>query len=263
MNEGIFVAASGGIKQQRILDVLSNNLANINTPGFKKDQMAFEELMPPFKNLNIPSTNPGKFSIFEFQDKSISYVGISGFSTDFSQGVMTNTGNSFDMAIEGDGFFAVKTGEGVRYTRTGNFTLDDQARMVNKQGQPFLDINNKPIFFPPEAGQITIGNDGLVSFNTEGTSQTIAQLKLVHFSEKSQLIKEGNGLYKLSNPEVVEEFPVNIKVFQGFVEASNVNVIEEMVAMIQSVRLFEAYQKLIQSIDEADNQSVNVIARVA
>jgi len=263
MNEGIFVAASGGIKQQRILDVLSNNLANINTPGFKKDQMAFEELMPPFKNFNIPSTNPGKFSILESQESSISYVGISGFSTDFSQGVMTNTGNSFDMAIEGDGFFAVKTGEGVRYTRTGNFTLDDQARMVNKQGQPFLDINNKPIFFPPEAGQITIGNDGLVSFNTEGTSQTIAQLKLVHFSEKSQLIKEGNGLYKLSNLEVVEEFPVNIKVFQGFVEASNVNVIEEMVAMIQSVRLFEAYQKLIQSIDEADNQSVNVIARVA
>lgn len=263
MNEGIFVAASGGIKQQRILDVLSNNLANINTPGFKKDQMAFEELLPPFKTFNDASITPRKISNLESQENSISYVGISGFSTDFSQGVMTNTGNSFDLAIEGDGFFAVKISEGIRYTRTGSFTLDDQARMVTKQGQPLLDINNKPIFIPPDAGQITIGNDGLVSFDTGGISQTIAQLKLVLFSEKNQLVKEGNGLYKLSNPATVEEFPVNIKIFQGFVEASNVNVIEEMVAMIQSVRLFEAYQKLIQSIDEADNQSVNVIARVA
>ena len=260
MNEGIFVAASGAMKQQRQLEVTSNNLANLNTPGFKKNQMAFEELIPPFKNHR---GSVGNFSKVEPQGNSISYVGISGFRTDFSQGVMTNTGNSFDLALEGDGFFSIATGEGIRYTRSGNFSLDAQGQMVNKQGQPFLDINNKPIFIPPGASLITVGNDGTLSFNTEGSSQTIAQLKLVGFADKSQLIKEGNGLFRISDAAVVEGFSANVKVLQGFVEVSNVNVVEEMVAMIASVRLFEAYQKLIQSIDEADNQSVNNIARVA
>ena len=263
MNEGIFVAASGAMKQQRKLEIASNNLANLNTPGFKKNQMAFEELIPPFHNHRSFGLNVGNSSNIVPPGNSISYVGISGFRTDFSQGVMTNTGNSFDIALEGDGFFAVETSEGIRYTRTGNFNLDDQGQMVNKQGQPFLDINNKPIFIPPDASRITVGSDGTLSFNTGGSSQTIGQLKLVAFADNKQLVKQGNGLFKMSDAAVVEEFSENVKVLQGFVEVSNVNVVAEMIAMIESVRLFEAYQKLIQSIDEADNQSVNNIARVA
>ena len=263
MNEGIFIAASGGIKQQRKMEVLSNNLANVNTPGFKKNGMAFSEVISPFKKDGGSGIITSGFSRPEFSNNDASYVVISGFTTDFSQGVLINTGNSFDLALEGDGLFAVATNEGTRYTRTGNFTLDDQGQIVNKQGQAFLDINNKPIFLPPDAGELTVGDEGTLSFSTDGISQPIGQFKLVRFSDKSQLVKEGNGLFHLSNPGVPEEVPANIKVFQGFVEASNVNVVEEMVAMIESVRTFEAYQKLIQSIDEADNQSVNNIARVA
>ena len=264
MNEGIFIAASGGMKQQRKLEVLSNNLANVNTPGFKKNRMTFTEVISPFKKDSALGIITSGFSRPEFSSNDVSYVAISGFTTDFSQGVLTNTGNSFDLALEGDGFFAVATNEGIRYTRTGNFTLDDQGQIVNKQGQSFLDINDKPIFLPPDASsEITVGDEGTLSFSTEGSSQSIGQFKLVRFSDKSQLVKEGNGLFHLSDPGVVEEVPGNLKILQGFVETSNVNLVEEMVAMIDSVRTFEAYQKLIQSIDEADNQSVNTIARVA
>ena len=263
MNEGIFIAASGGVKQQRKMEVLSNNLANVNTPGFKKDGMAFSEVLSPFNKDSALNIITHAFSRPEFSINDASYVAISGFTTDFSQGVMINTGNSFDLAMEGDGFFAVATKEGIRYTRTGNFALDDQGQVVNKQGQTFLDINNKPIFLPPDAGELIVGNEGTLSISFEGISQPIGQLKLVQFSDKSSLVKEGNGLFRLSDPNVLEEIPSNLKILQGFIEASNVNVVEEMVAMIESVRMFEAYQKLIQSIDEADNQSVNTIARVA
>ena len=152
MNEGIFVAASGGMKQQRKLEVLSNNLANVNTPGFKKDQMAFEEVLPPFNKIMNSGVIQTGYSRSDITSNIASYVAISGFTTDFSQGVMTNTGNSFDLALEGEGFFAVGTEQGIRYTRIGNFTLDEQGQIVNKQGHHFLDITIVQYLFQPRPG---------------------------------------------------------------------------------------------------------------
>ncbi len=265
MQEGLYIAASGGMIQQRKLEVLANNLANINTNGFKQDSLVFHEMLTPFRHDDNFEAVRNELLPPSLSNKTTSYVALTDFATNFKQGGLTTTGNPLDLALEGDGFFAIQTEQGIRYTRKGNFALDDKNRLVNPQGQLLLSRSDQGITIPPNVGDVTVDPEGAVSVSNGTQSIQVGQLKLVQFEDKSTLVKDGSSFFKLKDGVKSPESkapPKNLGVRQGFVESSNVNVVDEMTRMITTSRTFEAFQKVIQSIDSANDQSINSIARV-
>lgn len=262
MHEGIYIAASAGLKQGKKMEVIANNLANVNSTGYKRDRLAFKELMPPFPPDS--GLEAGK-NILLKPDKSnsnVSYVAITDQYTDFTEGAFKQTGGSLDVALNGPGYFSISTSEGVRYTRNGNFRLDTQNRLVNQKGQPVLNEQNQPIVIDAPGADISIDGNGNVSAGTGLINLPIGTIKIVNFENPQSLEKISDGLFFQSNKEAKEK-PVNgTSMKQGFLENSNVSSVEEMTEMLATLRLFETYQKMIQSIDSMDDQSVNNIGRV-
>ena len=263
MMEGLYIAASGGTKQLKKLDVLSNNIANINTQGFKKDMLVYEEKKTPFQQINQNTSDTKMMNPFNGTDPAVSYVQVTQSLTNFEQGSLIKTDNPLDVAIEGKGFFVVNTPEGERYTRNGNFHLDGSGQLVDHKGNMLMTRNEEPILIPFGTKQISINQDGSVFGGVEIDQDPLGQLKIVSFNNLDALKKEGEGFYKITDPSVKEILVNDAKVLQGFTENSNANAIHEMTQMIETVRQLEAYQKIIQSIDEADEQSVNSLGRVA
>jgi flagellar basal-body rod protein FlgG len=263
MMEGLYIAASGGTKQLKKLDILSNNIANINTQGFKKDMLIYEERIPPFQKFFLNGSNTNGLNPHRGSDPAVSYVQVTQSLTDHEQGSLIKTDNPLDVALEGKGFFVVDTQNGERYTRNGNFHLDGSGQLVDQKGNMIMTRSDEPILIPFGTKKISINQQGSIFGGAEIDQESLGQIKIVNFNNLRALKKEGEGLYKISDPSV-KEIPVNdAKVLQGFIENSNASAIHEMTQMIETVRQLEAYQKVIQSIDEADNQSVNSLARVA
>lgn len=262
MHEGLYIAAAGGIKQMKKLDIISNNLANVNDVGFKKDQLVFESLLTPFKEDLSFENSQNAFLSPALSNESAAYVGVSDFSTDHSQGPLTRTENPLNVALDGDGFFTVRTDAGTRYTRKGDFKLDSKNQLVTQSGHAVLDDKGQPMTLDTANGQITIDASGSVSLTGGLGSTPVAKLKVVDFKDKSRLVKEGAGLYRKADPNTEEITPTATTVRQGFLEGSNVNTMADMTNMIQALRSFESYQKVIQTIDRINNESVNTIGRV-
>ncbi|VAX33444.1 Flagellar basal-body rod protein FlgG [hydrothermal vent metagenome] len=263
MHEGIYIAASGAFKQERKLDVIANNLANMGTTGFKRDGMSFREMIPPFtKTANSSASLDPKPTAFQ-PDPKVSYVGIASMYTDASNGTMRQTGNALDLALDGDGYFVIETSEGQRYTRNGNLKLAEDGTLSTHEGFKVLGKNSKPIKIDTKGGQISISPSGAITVGNGQQSTPQGDLQLVSFRDPTKLAKQGNGLYRIEDPSAGKQPIKNVSVQQGFLETSNVNPIEEMTNMIVTMRGFEAYQKIIQSIDEADEQAVNAIGRLA
>ena len=263
MQESLYIAASGGMIQQRKMETLSNNLANVSTTGFKMDSLVFKEILPEFNpNLDFESS---KQALQEprYSNRSVSYAGLTDFATNYSQGGLTSTENPLDLALEGDGFFTVGTEEGPRYTRKGNFHLDESNRIVSASGLPLLDPTGQELVIPPTGGTITIDPQGTVTLGDATSTTTVGQLDLAFFEDKNQLRKDGESLFRQVSGDPPSKPPAGTTVRQGFVESSNVNLVAEMTKMIQTVRTFEAMQKLIQTVDDLNGQSINSIARVA
>ena len=264
MIEGLYIAASGGTKQLKKLDVLSNNIANINTQGFKREMLVYEEKKSPFQQIALSGSNGKNLNPVYGSDSAVSYVQVTQSLTDFTQGSLIKTDNPLDVAIEGEGFFVVNTPAGMRYTRNGNFHLDGLGQLVDKGGNIIMTRSEEPILIPFGTQEISIAQDGLILSSSEDIDQTtLGQLKIVKFNNPQALTKEGGGFYKISDSSVKEILVNDAKVLQGFTETSNANAIHEMTQMIETLRQLEAYQKIIQSIDEADDQSVNSLGRVA
>ena len=262
MQEGIFIAASGMLRQERKLDVISNNLANLNDVGFKKDSLVFESMLPPFQNDLSFEASRNVLLPAERSNLNVAYVGVAGFSTEFSQGILDQTYNTFDLALEGEGFFAVQTPNGVRYTRKGNFHLDDKKRIVSQNGFPLQGPQGGAIALPNFNGELTIDVDGNVSGGRGINIIPLGKIKVVRFDDRASLEKQGDGLFQLINPNQKEKPAPNTKMRQGYLEQSNVRSVEEMVHMIDAVRSFETYQKVIQTIDQLDERAANTIGRV-
>ncbi len=263
MMEGLYIAASGGTKQLKKLDVLSNNIANINTQGFKKDMLIYEEKRPPFQQISLNGSFTIDLNPFQGSDPAVSYVQVTQSRTDFAQGSLIKTDNPLDVAIEGKGFFVINTPNGDRYTRNGNFHLDGLGQLVDQKGNMIMTRSDEPILIPFGTKQISINQDGSIFGGAEINQDPLGQLKIVNFNNIHALTKEGEGFYKISDSSVKEILVNDAKVLQGFTESSNANAIHEMTQMIETVRQLEAYQKIIQSIDEVDDQSVNSLGRVA
>ena len=239
-----------------------NNLANLNNVGFKKDSLVFKSLLPTFKNNLSFDASRNVLLPAERSNLNVAYVGVAGFATEYSQGTLNQTHNTFDLALEGEGFFAVQTPDGVRYTRKGNFHLNDQNQIVTQNGFPVHGPQGGPIALPNFSGEITVDIDGNISGGSGVNISPLGQIKVIKFEDNTALEKHGDGLFRLINEDQTEQKASNTKIRQGFLEQSNVKSVEEMVHMIDAVRSFEAYQKVIQTIDQLDERSVNTIGRI-
>ncbi len=257
-----WVAATGMGAQQLNLDVIANNLANVNTVGFKKGRADFEDLLYQEKRLPGASSSPETQIPTGFQIG----LGVRPVATEkiFTEGNMEQTGNALDMAIEGDGFFKILLPNGeFAYTRNGSFKLDRDGRLVTPNGYPM----DPEISIPEDTRSITISADGIVSI-TQGDSDIpteIGNIELAKFINPGGLRPAGQNLFLATEASGDEITGVPGEdglghVSQNFLEMSNVNVVEEMVKMIISQRAYEMNSKAIQSADEMI-QTVNRLKR--
>jgi len=252
----IYPVLSGALAQEKRLELITNNLANVSTSGFKKDVAVFEGLKPLLidaAGTEIPPVAPllGADSTFAL---------LKEVATDFSAGAIQVTGEPLDIAVQGDGFFAVQSPEGVRYTRNGHFTLDVDGQLVTTAGLPVLGSGG-PISLPP--GVVSIDSNGNISVRGVEAGATVVEvdvLPVYTVSNPNNLRKIGGSLFEAIGATPVPS--VEGRVQQGALEASNVNPVEEMVAMIEVMRLYEAAQKAIQTADDIAGKSANEIGRI-
>jgi len=244
MNSGMYSALSGSLTAMKRLDVISNNLANVNTPGFKKDKMAFESMLAG--NVNPPLVPQGSTADPILQKENL-YI-------DYSSGPVSQTGNVLDLAIDGDGFFVVSTPNGPAYTRQGNFRSSADGTLVTADGYPVLG-DGGPVKLP--GGTIDVGSDGVVTVDgvPSGT------LSLVDFQKPYKLTKTGSALFVPSDPQAKPQQATG-NVRQGHLEGSNVETITEMVQMIETSRYFETCQRVIRGFDDMASKAANDIGRL-
>ena len=246
MIKGIYTSALGLIPLQKKLEVIANNLANVNTTSFKRDNAFTNELISASTLFRNGTTDP--------TDKDVDQQ----TTTDFSQGTLQQTGNTLDLAIDGQGFFSIQTRNGMMLTRDGSFTLSTGGTLVTRDGDAVMGANG-PITIDDiqnlQKNQLIVDPDGEV----KAGNKIYGQIQIVAPSNLNQLAKAGQNLYELKNGGVLKQVdPSAVNVRQGFLEGSNVNPIDEMVAMIQLQSNFEAGQKAIQSQDASLSQANQV-----
>ena len=257
MSGGIYMAASGALAYEKRLQIISNNLANANTVGYKMDHGQFQSIDPVDLSASLsspsPELNTSQAQSFWFQFNSY---------TDFTHGSLKNTGNDFDLALIGDGFFCVQKPDGVHYTRKGDFTLNDEGVLVTRNGFPVVgdggEITVKGSENPHEFKKFAVDEDGNVSVD----GKQVGSLRIVNFPEPGKLLKMGDTLFKPAENSPPSEEAGDFKVSQGFVELSNVDVVKMMTEMIEVLRGYESYQKVIRTADEASSRSINEVGKV-
>ena len=252
MIRGLWTAATGMEAQQLHIDTISNNLANVNTTGFKKSRVNFQDLM--YQNLRQAGTPTALGSEVPTGIEVGHGVRPAATQKLFSQGSLQSTDNPFDLVIEGDGFFQVLKPDGnVAYTRDGSFKIDRDGRVVTSDGLPLL----PEIYVPEDATSVSISGDGIVAVQYAGESEMeeIGQIELARFANPSGLDSTGRNLLEptAASGEPIISYPGLDglgTVGQGYLEMSNVKVVEEMVDMISAQRAYEVNSKSIQAADE-------------
>ncbi len=224
MISGLFSTIDSALVQKIRFDAIANNIANVNTNGFKKDEVSFER---------------SSFAIELAQTST----------TDFSGGNTIQTGNPLDVALDASGFFKIETDQGERYTRNGAFTLNSQGYLVTGEGELVLGENG-----PLEigGGKVSISGNGEVSVD----GQPIDRLAVVEFNRLQDLVKEGNSTYSNTGGDDNIIQPEEVRVKQGVLEKSNVNPTQEMVKMMEMFRSYESTQQVIQTMGEMTDKLI-------
>lgn len=240
--------------QQTLLDTTANNIANANTPAYKKEQTSFADLL---YGTMSKEGNP----VIDSKAQNGTGTRVSTVIRDFRPGVIVKTQRPLDVAIEGEGFFQVKLPNGsYAYTRSGSFQVDAGGVLVNEQGQAI----QPHTILPPDFKNITIASDGAVSVETDdGQNTSLGRFKLFKFQNPAGLQSMGNNLYKAtdSSGEAVEGIPGkagNGTIQSGALEMSNVNLVEEMSQIIESQRAYQINARSIQAVDEMWNIANNI-----
>ena len=329
MWRGLYTAATGMISELKRTDAIANNIANAATTGYKRDVTVHKEFHPmlikrvndfnegsilgangtPFGNLAALGTSKKDvtqikgFSANPFYRPGIGELGLGDYidevAVDYQQGAIESTGNTFDLAIVGDGFFAVQTPEGVRYTRNGAFFKNSQGYLQDIRGYNLLDTQGNPIRIPsnvPDSRVVVTGNGTISIPGTEtqldiqtnrwsavgdmDNQQTLAQIQFVEFGNRLATQKQGDNLYYLvddneGNAPVaagveqtvrerimnpdMQPRPASGEVLQGSLEKSNTAIVSEMVELIHNHRMYDANAKAIQTQDSALDTSVNQV----
>ncbi len=252
MINSLWISKTGMEAQQMQLDVISNNLANVSTNGFKKSHAVFEDLM--YQNLRQVGSNTSEQSTLPSGLQVGLGVRTVATSRNFGQGNLQQTGNNLDIAIQGNGFFQLTLPDGtLGYTRDGAFQIDNQGRLVTASGLPV----SGGITVPSNATGVSVAADGSVSASIPGTStpQSIGTITLASFVNPSGLEPKGQNIYTESaasgQPNAGAAGANGLgSLMQGFVETSNVNVVQELVTMIQTQRAYEMNSKAIQTSDQ-------------
>lgn len=272
MFRGFYTAASGMIAQQRRTELLTNNMANANTPGYKTDKSslrAFPEMLLSRldeygKLAKIPSyTTVGSLNTGVYMQETI---------PNFVQGDLQETGNKTDLALldifvpgnqgansKGTVFFAVQGPNGIRYTRNGNFAVNGLGYLTTADGLNVLDTNGNPIRV--QTDNLKIDEQGRIFDNGE----YVAQLGVSYAANPDSLVKEGDGLYRLDNGTLPNAFQVNnirFRIQQGFTERSNVDAAQTMTDMLAAYRAYESNQKVLQAYDRSMDKAVNEVGRI-
>ena len=273
MWRGLYAAASGMITETKRTDTIANNLANADTNGFKKDVAVSKEFEPMFiRRINDydPRTKVTSFKGFSLNGRPprVGTLGVGSsiaeIATDREQGSMKTTGNPLDVAIAGDGFFAVQTDQGVRYTRDGAFVRSSTGQLQNMKGQPILNAQGRPITIPGDASHIMIGARGEIAVGdpqNDMAYQRVDQLMFVSFGpDRRAILKQGDNLW---NPrEGAAPEPAAGEIQQGCLEASNANVVMDMVELINNQRIYEAGAKAVITQDTMLEKAVTEVGRV-
>lgn len=243
METTTYIALSRQSALRRQMDIVANNLANMNTAGFKGEKMMFVEHLVK---------SPGGNRILG--DK-ISYVRDIATMKDISDGPLESTGNDFDLAVTGPGYFVVQTDVGNRYTRNGQFQLDEGGQLVTQGGHPVLSDSNQPFFFGPTDKNVAVSRDGTIS--TE--NGVLGRVGLVTFDNEQALRPGPGGLFATEAASKPVEKP---KIAQGMVEGSNVLPIVEMSQMINVHRSYEGIKNFISKEDERMRAMIKDLAAV-
>lgn len=226
------------------LDVIATNMANINTSGFKSQDMSFVEYVMPFAN----------GTAFEPADREISYVDMFTTRTNFEPGTINLTENDFDLALNSKGFFVVQMDDGTEaYTRSGAFQLDASGQLITANGRPVL-TDAGPITFAREDGLIEIAADGTIA--TELGIR--GKIRVVNFDDVRTLEKIGDTMFKGENPLQVAD----ARIIQGAVEGSNVSGVSEVTRLIEVTRAYDATSKLVKDLDELRQQAISTLGRI-
>ncbi|MBX7230450.1 MAG: flagellar basal-body rod protein FlgF [Bdellovibrionales bacterium] len=265
-SKGLFTALSGAMAQNQRLDTIANNIANANTTAFKKDQQTFYEYLTaaekPVDVIQVPRIPASIESFYDMQGADRAYVDSAGTFVNLNQGQLKPTSAPLDLALDGPGFFEVLTPQGVRYTRSGQFKIDNQKNLVTKDGFPVLKEGTQD----PQQRKITVDGKNLVVTSGGDVfdgANSIGKISIVEQVERDSLQKMGGSLYSLkgnlataaSGDSERKMIPsVETQIHQGFVELSNVNIVDEMTDMIAASRTFEAAQKAMKAYDQMDEK---------
>ena len=265
MWRGLYIAASGMITETKHTDMIANNLANAATTGFKRDDMAIREFEPMLlRRINDHSadTEVTSFKGFRVDGNRPPRVGTLGLgsavdeiATDHLQGAMQTTGNTYDLAISGEGYFVIGTPQGPRYTRDGSFYRSSSGQLQNVRGQAVLSSRGRPITIPEDATRVNISSDGRIYAN----GAQIAQLGFVQFDAPDAVIKQGDNLYRPQQGAQPQAATGDIQ--QGMLENSNVNIASEMVSLINNYRIYEAGSRALVTQDSMTDKTVNEVGR--
>ena len=251
MENALLIGLSRQMVLERQMDVVANNVANVNTNGYKADKSLFQEYL----KTGAHEDN------FIGRDRAVSYVLDNGTFKDFAQGPTEPTKNPLDVAIDGAGFLVVQTAAGERYTRDGGLQINNQGQLVTAAGDIVLG-NSGPIVFQQTDHDVSIAADGNVTVQ-EGTSRTDAvrgKLRMVSFANAQQLLKEGTNLYSAGN--AVAQPDTASKLQQGFIEKSNVNSVTEMSRMIEVTRTYTQIATLLQQQSDLHKTAIQQLADV-
>lgn len=266
MQNGFYDATGGMVTQFNRLNVVTNNLANLNTNGFKRDDVVIGDFKRLFQEVRdeLPLDNHTKPAA-KFLNRGLNNVPhVVEEYTNYDLGSMAKTGNALDIALKrNDTFFAVETPSGVRYTRDGSFTVDGQGRVTTKEGYPVL-TDNRNYVTVPENAEIIINSDGGFHFKIFGqdlNQEADAQLLIAQFDDIKTLKKEGQNLYSNEDQPIVAAD--SGAVMQGYIEKSNINAVLEMTALIETSRLVGMYQKVMDThMNDVNNEAINKLGNV-
>jgi flagellar basal-body rod protein FlgF/flagellar basal-body rod protein FlgG len=252
MQNTLLVGLSRQVTLERQMDVIANNVANVNTNGFKADRSLFEEFLK----------SPAHEDNFQGLDRRVSYVADGPGFHDLTQGPLEESKNPLDVAIDGAGFLVVQTPAGERYTRDGSLKINNQGQLVNASGYPVLGTNG-PIQFQQTDKEVSIGADGYVTV-LEGTGRIDSvrgRLRVVNFANPQGLTKDGSNLYA-AGTGVAAQADTTSRLRQGFVEKSNVNSVVEMTRMLDVSRAYQQLANLLQQQSDLHKSAIEKLADV-
>lgn len=289
MSTGLYTAVSGAAARSHEVETVANNLANVDTVGFKKDQPAFKEYLATVERehdaVDIPRGPIKDKEFYPLDGKDQSYVLVNGTYTSFKPGAIRVTNQALDVALDGDGFFEVSTPNGIRYTRQGSFKMAQDGLLVTSEGYPVLSAQPGGLARslagveaqPGQGGPSTQGGvvagrfinlreaKGPVSITSNGEvysgGDMLGKISVVDFQDRLKLMKQGSTLFTAAAPtEVFAPRATQIK--QGMLETSNVNPVEEMTNLIKANRMFEHDMKVMKTYGELLGKEANDIGKL-